>query len=148
MCESFRPGMTVLFLPSITRVSGPGNRRISSSFPVAVFFPPLMASASTNDGTPFVAIFALCRIVSTDIENLLQDQLPFSRGRVGLLLPLVSALSADSKFSGGSTCGSGRHLFARHLPIRERRRICTMHHRVGILHTHSVGACVVLHNVH
>jgi len=33
MCESLRPGMTVLRRPSITCVCGPRRRRISTSFP-------------------------------------------------------------------------------------------------------------------
>src|SRR5690242_15549334 len=66
MCESLRPGMMVLRRPSITRVCGPRRRRISSSFPAADTLPAVMAMASTNEGTPFVAILALCKMSSAD----------------------------------------------------------------------------------
>jgi len=52
--------------PSITRVAGPRRRRISSFPPVAVTFPAEIAIASTNEGTPFVAILALCKMISAD----------------------------------------------------------------------------------
>src|SRR6266403_1592188 len=64
MCESLRPGMTVLRRPSTTRVCGPRRRRISSSLPTAAIFPAVMAIASANEGTPFVAILALCNMSS------------------------------------------------------------------------------------
>src|SRR6266853_268211 len=66
MCESLRPGMTVRWHPSITCVCGPRRRRISSSLPTAAIFPAVMAIASTNEGTPFVAILALCNMSSAD----------------------------------------------------------------------------------
>src|SRR4029077_20375865 len=66
MCESFSPGMTVRPRPSVTRVAGPRRRRISSFPPVAVTFPLEMAIASTNEGTLFVAILALCKMISAD----------------------------------------------------------------------------------
>src|SRR5215467_3489806 len=69
MCESLSPGMTVLRRPSMTRVDGPRWRRISSFPPTAVTFPSEIAIASTNEGTPFVAILALCRIISADTRS-------------------------------------------------------------------------------
>src|ERR1700741_556584 len=58
--------MTVRPRPSITRVAGPRRRRISSFLPVAVTFPSEIAIASTNEGTLFVAILALCKMISAD----------------------------------------------------------------------------------
>src|SRR5882724_10245112 len=68
MCESLRPGITVRRFASITLVAGPRRRKMSRALPVAVIFPPVIARASTNDGTLFVAILALCNIVSAGIE--------------------------------------------------------------------------------
>src|ERR1700677_4789939 len=73
MCESFRPGMTVRLPQSITFVAGPRCRRISSAEPTALILPSLIASASTNDGTPFVAILALCNIQSGSMRGSLLD---------------------------------------------------------------------------
>ena len=56
--------MTVRPPASITDVAGPRCRRMSLLVPAAVILPSLMAIASTNDGTPFVAILALCRMLS------------------------------------------------------------------------------------
>src|SRR5260370_7780191 len=58
--------MTVRPRPSMTRVAGPHRRRISSFPPVAVTFPSEIAIASTNEGTPFVAILPLCKMISAD----------------------------------------------------------------------------------
>src|ERR1700745_3478705 len=58
--------MTVRPRPSMTRVAGGRRRRISSFPPVAVTFPSEIAIASTNEGTLFVAILALCRMISAD----------------------------------------------------------------------------------
>jgi hypothetical protein len=58
--------MTVRPRPSMTRVAGPRKRRSSSLRPVAVTFPSEIAIASTNEGTPFVAILALCKMISAD----------------------------------------------------------------------------------
>ena len=52
--------------PSMTRVAGPRRRRISSFLPVAVTLPSEIAIASTNEGTPFVAILALRNMISAD----------------------------------------------------------------------------------
>src|ERR1700688_3448969 len=58
--------MTVRPWPSITRVAGARRLRISSLPPVAVTFPSETAIASTNEGILFVAILALCRMISAD----------------------------------------------------------------------------------
>src|SRR5246127_3300020 len=58
--------MTVRPPPSMTRVAGPRRLRISSVTPVAVTLPSEIAIASTNEGTLFVAILALCRMISAD----------------------------------------------------------------------------------
>src|SRR4051812_47674203 len=76
MCESLRPGITVRPFASITLVPGPRRRKIWRALPVAVIFPSVIARASTNDGTLFVAILALCNIVSTGIDIPLEQMLP------------------------------------------------------------------------
>src|SRR6476659_4858082 len=68
MCESLRPGITVRPFPSMILLLGPRNLKMSRSLPIAMIFPSVTAIASTNDGTPFVAILALCNIVSAGIE--------------------------------------------------------------------------------
>src|SRR5882724_10528105 len=68
MCESLRPGIIVRRFASITVVAGPPRRKMSRASPVAVIFPSVIARASTNDGMLFVAILALCNIVSAGIE--------------------------------------------------------------------------------
>ena len=52
----FEPGVRPV--PSITTVAGPRRRRISGSVCAAMTLPSLIAIASTNDGTPFVANLA------------------------------------------------------------------------------------------
>src|SRR5437588_10335125 len=76
MCESLRPGITVRPFASITLVAGPRNRKISRLLPVAMIFPSVIARASTNDGRLFVAILALCNIVSAGIDMSLAPILP------------------------------------------------------------------------
>src|ERR1700740_3167113 len=66
MRESLRPGIMVRRRPSMTLVAGPRRRRISSLPPIAVTFPSEIAIASTNEGAPFVAILALCNMMSED----------------------------------------------------------------------------------
>src|SRR5712691_3728899 len=78
MCESLRPGITVRPLASMILVLGPRSLKISRSLPIAVIFPSVMATASTNEGTPFVAILALYNIVSAGIEISLVQPLQLS----------------------------------------------------------------------
>src|SRR6202008_2215937 len=68
MCESLRPGITVWPCALTRLVSGPRSLKISRSLPIATIFPSVMATASTNEGTPFVAILALYNIVSAGIK--------------------------------------------------------------------------------
>src|SRR5882724_2865249 len=68
MCESLRPGITVRPFASMILVLGPRSLKISRSLSIAMILPSATARASTNDGTPFVAILALCNIVSAGIE--------------------------------------------------------------------------------
>src|SRR3984885_4205982 len=56
--------MTVRLRPSMTWVAGPRRRKISSFLPMETTFPSEIAIASTNEGTPFVAILALCKMIS------------------------------------------------------------------------------------
>src|SRR5271169_1050551 len=131
MCESLRPGMTVLRCPSITPVCGPRRRRISSSLPTAAIFPAVMAMDSTNEGTPFVAILALCNMRSADTAV------------------SVSGLSKWSEKGGGGSalrvllvsCNGNRVL-------GKFRGRSTVHHRVRVLDSDSVGSVMVLHDVH
>src|SRR5216684_3450226 len=78
MCESLRPGITVRPFASMILVLGPRSLKISRSVPIAMIFPSVMATASTNEGTPFVAILALNNIVSTGIEISLVQPLQLS----------------------------------------------------------------------
>src|SRR6266496_2514696 len=88
MCESLRPGITVRPFASMTLVSGPRSPKISRSVPGAVIFPSVTARASTIDGNPFVAILALCNIVSAGIEISLVQLLSFELfGTRGLGIP-------------------------------------------------------------
>lgn len=64
MWESFRPGITVRPSPSMMSVPGPLRRNTFSFGPTVVIFPSVIASASTSAGVPFVAILALCSMVS------------------------------------------------------------------------------------
>src|SRR5258706_11174122 len=58
ICESLRPGMAVRPCASTTSVAGPRCRRISSLLPAELIRPPCIATAATNAGVLFVAIFA------------------------------------------------------------------------------------------
>src|SRR5882672_3359036 len=133
MCESFRPGMTVLRRPSITRVCGPRRRRISSSLPTPAIFPAVMAIASTNEGTSFVAILALCNMSSADTAV------------------SVSGFSKWIEKGGG---GSARRVLlvncncSGNRVLREFRGRRTVHHCVRVLDADSVSSVVVLHDVH
>src|SRR5438552_1736240 len=112
--------MTVRPLASITSVPGPRWRRTSSLVPAAKILSPAIATASTNDGTRFVAIFALCRMTSTGTET------SFATRKSLFLL----------RRSRGDDV------------LREARRRGAVDHRVGVLHAHAVGPAVGLHDVH
>src|SRR6202795_2627348 len=133
MCESLRPGMTVLRRPSITRVCGPRRRRISSSLPTAAIFPVVMAIASTNEGTPFVAILALCKMSSEDTAVSVSG---FSKW-----IEKGGGGSALQSLLVGCSC-SGNCVLGK---FRGRR---AMHHRVCVLDAYPVRSVVVLHDVH
>src|SRR6185369_9278584 len=133
MCESLRPGMTVRWRPSITRVCEPRSRRISSSLPTAAILPAVMAIASTNEGTPFVAILALCSMRSADTAV------------------SVSGFSKWIEEGGGGSArqvlfvscnGHGNRVLGK---FRGRR---TMHHRVRVLDADPIGSVMVLHDIH
>src|SRR5712664_4355827 len=133
MCESLRPGMTVLRRPSITRVCGPRRRKISSSLPTAVIVPAVMAIASTNEGTPFVAILALCNMSSADTAVSVSD---FSKW-----IEKGGGGSAHRVLLVNCNCSGNRVL-------REFRGRRTVHHCVRVLDADSVSSVVVLHDVH
>src|SRR5216684_6668490 len=133
MCESLRPGMTVRRRPSVTRVCGPRRGRISSSLPIADIFPAVMAIASTNEGTPFVAILALCSMSSADTAV------------------SVSSFSKWIEKGGGN---SARWFLLVSYGQRGNRVLgkfrgrCAVHHRVRVLDADPVGSVMVLHDVH
>src|ERR1700686_4805764 len=133
MCESFRPGMMVRRRPSITRVCGPRTRRISSSLPTAAIVPAVMAIASTNEGTPFVAILALCNMRSADTAV------------------SVPAFSKWIEKGGGNS--ARRFLFVNcgqrgNRVLGKFRGLSTVHHRVRVLDTYPICSVMVLHDVH
>src|ERR1700690_1236816 len=109
MCESLRPGMTVLRRPSITRVCGLLRRRISSSLPAAAILPAVMAIASTNEGTPFVAILALCNMSSADTAVSVSGFSKWiEKGGVGSALQaLLVSCSGNGNRVLGEFCGRG-----------------------------------------
>src|SRR6266403_3747388 len=133
MCESLRPGMTVRRRPSITRVWEPRRRRISSSFPTAATFPAVMAIASTNEGTPFVAILALCKMSSADTAVSVSG---FSKwiekggGGSALQVLLVS-------------CEGGWNYIFGKLRCRQ-----TMDHGVSVFDPNTIGSEMRSHDVH
>src|SRR5438128_6067095 len=109
--------MTVRPPASIRRVAGPRCRRTSSLVPVARILPPSIATASTNDGTRLVAIFALCRMTSAGTKTSFATRTSLLvRGR-----------------------GRGDHV------LRQSGRRGAVDHRVGVLHAHAVGPAVGLH---
>src|SRR6266849_7875754 len=111
----------------ITCVASPQCRRISTSFPTSMIFPSLIATASTNDGTPFVAILARCKMILGCI-NLHSRLLPTS-----VFVPDRLLLVRRDR----------RHKVLRQSSTRRR-----MNHRVGVLDAHAVGAVVTLHDIH
>src|SRR6266851_6532719 len=133
MCESLRPGMMVRRRPSRTRVCGPRRRRTSSSLPTAAILPAVMAMASTNEGTPFVAILALCNMSSADTAV------------------SVSSFSKWIEKGGG---GSARRFLLVNCDCSGNRvlgKFCgrrAVHHGVCVLDADPVGSVVVLHDVH
>ena len=58
--------MTVRLRPSITRVRGPAQAQNLVILAGSGYFSGRYAIASTNEGTPFVAILALCNMSSAD----------------------------------------------------------------------------------
>src|SRR6266436_4838871 len=132
MCESLRPGMTVRRRPSITLVCGPRRRRISSSFPTAAIFPAVMAMASSSDGSPFVAILALCNMRSADtaVSVRFLKWVEKGGGHSALRVLLVSCSQRGNRVLG---------------KFRGRR---TVHHGVCVLDADPVCSAVALHDVH
>src|SRR5277367_3080544 len=133
MCESFRPGITVRRLPSITRVCGPRRRKISSSLPTAAILPAVIATASTNEGTPFVAILALCNMRSADMAVSVSG---FSKwiekgGGGSALQVLFVSCNGNGNYILGEFCWG-----------------CAVHHGVRVLDADSVRSIVILHDVH
>src|ERR1700761_1346430 len=104
MWESLRPGMMVRPFASITLVAGPRNRKISCSVPVATIFPSVIARASTKEGFEFVAIFALCRIVSAAIRFSSQDCVV--RGQEDFLPSEYAYLCAPASAAGITYSGN------------------------------------------
>src|SRR6266849_4555084 len=133
MCESLRPGMTVRRRPSITRVCGPRRRRISSPLPTAAILPAVMAIASTNEGTPFVAILALCNMSSADTAVSVSG---FSKW-----IEKGGGGSARRVLLVNCNC-DGNRVFGK---FRGRSAV---HHRVGVFHADSVSAVVGFHDIH
>src|SRR5712664_3895658 len=133
MCESLRPGMTVRWHPSITCVCGPRRHRISSSLPTAAIFPAVMAIASANEGTPFVAILALCNMSSADTAVSVSN---FSKW-----IEKGGGGSARRVLLVNSNCRGNRVLGK----FRGRR---TVHHRVHVLDADPVCSVMVLHDIH
>src|SRR6266403_1548434 len=133
MCESLRPGMTVRRRPSITRVCGPPRRRISSFLPAAAIFPAVMAMASTNEGTPLVAILALCKMRSADTAVSFSS---FSKW-----IKKGGGGSARRVLLVNCNCSGNRVLWE----FRGRRAV---YHRVHVLDADTVCSVMVLHDVH
>src|SRR5579872_5789975 len=125
--------MTVRPRPSMTRVAGPRRRRISSFAPVAVTFPSEIAIASTNEGTLFVAILALCKMMSVDtrISFFVFYRCEIGRKPTSALYALLVSCSS-----------SGNDVFG------ELRGWSAVYHRVRVLDSDPVGSVVGLHNVH
>src|SRR6266478_1431779 len=128
--------MTVRPRPSMTRVAGPRRRRISSFPPVVVTFPSEIAIASTNEGTPFVAILALCKMISADT-------------RISFLFFVFHRLVKKGGSIASAPCsllvsydGSGNGVFG------ELRGWSAVHHRVHVLDSDPIRSVMVLHNVH
>src|SRR4051794_27783914 len=104
---------------SITSVRSPRCSSMSWSVPAARNLPSLIATASTNDGSPLVAILALWRMTSAGIWS--------SFPRAASLLVCRGA-GRDAVFG-------------------ELRRRGAVDHRVGVLHADAVRPEVGLHDV-
>src|SRR5258708_29044710 len=99
--------MTVRPIVSMNLVWGPCSLKITRSLSIATIFPSVTATASTNEGTPFVAILALYNIVSAGIKISLVQPLLFKlfatggpgiRGIPALWLPfLLLSVSSDNR---------------------------------------------------
>src|SRR6266496_2137209 len=137
MCESLRPGITVRLFASMIPVLGPRSLKISRSLPIAVIFPSVMATASTKEGTPFVAILALYNIVSAGIKISLDQPLScklFATGGRGIpALLLFLLVSSDER---------------RDLVFGKFRSWCAMDHGVRVLHTNAICSHVRFHDIH
>src|SRR6266404_8801907 len=133
MCESLRPGMTVRRRPSITRVCGPRRRRISSSLPTAATLPAVMAIASTNEGTPFVAILALCKMSSADTAVSVSGFSKWIEKGVGRSALHVLLVSCE---------GGWNYIFGK---LRCRQ---TMDHGVSVFDPNTIGSEMRSHDVH
>src|SRR5882672_2547154 len=125
--------MTLRPRPSITRVAGPRRRRISSFPPVAITFPSEIAMASTNEGTLFVAILALCRMISADTRISFVVFQRFARRAEASFRPCPLLVSHGS---------SGKVVFG------ELSGWSTVYHRVRVFDSDSISSVMVLHNVH
>src|ERR1700690_3721833 len=130
--ESFSPGMTVRPRPSMTRVEGPRRRRISSFPPEAVTFPSEIAIASTNEGTPFVAILALCKMISADTRiSFFFHRCENGRKQASVPCSLLVSQLSSANCVFGELCGWS-----------------TVHHRVRVLDSDPISSVMVLHDVH
>src|SRR5258705_5330182 len=144
MCESLRPGITVRPSALMRLVMGPRSLKISRSLPIAVIFPAVIATASTKDGTPFVAILALYNIVSAGIKISLVQPRALSGlrpeggnfpalGPLFLVSELYLLVSSDERWD---------------LVFRKFRRRCAMDHGVRILQPDAVCSHVRFHDIH
>src|SRR5205823_6763502 len=148
MCESLRPGMTVRPFASITAVPGPRRRRISSLVPAALILPSVMATASTNGGAPFVAILALCRMLSGVMRASVLRSCAWARPTVAPTLT-PTTLRNSRRFTWRALSVLLVGLGARpHDVFGKFRRRRLVHHGVGVFHTDAVRAIVGLHDVH
>src|SRR5215813_11399714 len=125
--------MTVRCRPSMTLVASSRRRRISSFPPAAVTFPSEIAIASTNEGTAFVAILALCKMISADTRISFSVFYPLSEKAEASFRPLLLLVR----------CGRGWNFIFGKLRCRQ-----TMHHGVDVLDPDAVGPEMSLHNVH
>src|SRR6266446_4654169 len=125
--------MTVRPWQSMTRVAGPRRRKISSFRPVAVTFPSETAIASTNEGAPFVAILALCKMISADTRVSFFVFYRLRERAEACFRPCALLVSRGS----GVNCVFG-----------ELSGWSTVYHRVRVLDSDSVSSIVVFHNVH
>src|SRR5271154_4341773 len=122
--------MTVRPRPSITLVAGPRRRIIFSFPPMALTFPSEIAIAWPNEGTPLVAILALCKMISADtlIPSSFSNHL--ERTEASFRSLLVSY---------------GR---SGHVVFWEFGGRSAVYHGVRVLHSYPISSVMVFHNVH